>query len=225
MMAGEQGASAYQADREALVEAVRALFTNGVMSSTGHGDVSHRIDEEHMLLTVPGRLRTLQADDLAVVALDGQVVEGEIDSLKAEIADLHSEIYRLREDIRVIIHTHSPSVLAFAMANRVLPCRYEAMRFGQPSEVPVVPWARRGTPAWISGIVAVLADHPSTHALILGNHGVLVFGADLAATVTLSTVLEEAAAGELGADRLGGAVAIPLGAGAPASGGSHGAKP
>jgi L-fuculose-phosphate aldolase len=220
-----QGLSTHQEERAALVAAVRSLFVNGVMSSTGHGDVSQRINEDEMLLTVPGRLRELKADELALVRLDGRVVEGEIDPLKAEIATLHAEIYRLRPDIRVIIHTHSASVLAFALANRPLPCRYEAMRFGQPSEVPVVPWARRGTPGWIEGIVSGLAARPDTRALILGNHGVLVFGPDPAATVTLATVLEEAAAGELAADRLGGALAIPLGAETAAGGTGTAVRP
>lgn len=215
---GAQAFSTHQEERAALVAAVRSLFVNGVMSSTGHGDVSQRINDDEMLLTVPGRLRELTAGELALVRLDGQVIEGEIDSLKAEIATLHAEIYRLRPDIRVIIHTHSASVLAFALANRALPCRYEAMRFGQPSDVPVVPWARRGTPGWIDGIISGLRARPDTRALILGNHGVLVFGPDPAATVTLATVLEEAAAGELAADRLGGALAIPIGD--PAAGGA-----
>jgi len=197
--------------RSALIAAVELLFVQGVMSKTGHADVSYRFADDQMLLTSPGRLRGLEPDDLAVIARGGEVLEGAIDSFKEEIATLHWDIYRLREDIRAIIHTHSASVLAFAMANRGLPCRYESMRRSQPMEVPVVPWARRGTPEWASGIVSVLAQNPRTHALILGNHGVLVFGQDLPAAVALSTVLEEAAAGELAADRLGGAVTIAIG--------------
>ncbi|MHB8555370.1 MAG: class II aldolase/adducin family protein, partial [Candidatus Dormibacteria bacterium] len=47
---------------------------------------------------------------------------------------------------------------------------------------------------------------------LLGNHGVLVFGGSPQAAAALVTVLEEAAAAELGADTLGGAQEFPEGA-------------
>ena len=197
--------------REAVTDASATLFAHGVMSRTGHGDLSARAPGNHMMLTIPGRLRGLTPDGLAMVSLDGDVVvEGELDSLKMEIARLHAQIYRLRPDIGCIIHTHSANVLAFALANRPLPCNYEAMRFGQPTEVPVIGWRRRGTPEWIDTIVAGIDEHQGTNAVLQGNHGVLVFGPTPAQAVTLSTVLEEAAEAELRADRLGGAVPLQL---------------
>jgi len=197
--------------REAVTDASATLFAHGVMSRTGHGDLSARAPGGHMMLTVPGRLRGLTPDGLAMVSLDGEVVEGELDDLKMEIARLHAQIYRLRPDIGCIIHTHSANVLAFALANRPLPCNYEAMRFGQPTEVPVIGWRRRGTPEWIDTIIAGIDEHEGTNAVLQGNHGVLVFGPTPAQAVTLSTVLEEAAEAELRADRLGGAVPLQLG--------------
>jgi L-ribulose-5-phosphate 4-epimerase len=202
--------------REAVAGAAATLFAHGVMSRTGHGDLSARAPEDHLILTIPGRLRGLTPQELAMVSLDGEVVEGELDSLKMEIAELHARLYRLRPDIGCIIHTHSAYVLAFALANRPLPCNYEAMRFGQPAEVPVIPWRRRGTPEWIDTIVAGVQEHEGTNAVILGNHGSLVFGSTPAQTVTLSTVLEEAAEGEIHADRLGGAKPLQLGEPQPA---------
>jgi L-ribulose-5-phosphate 4-epimerase len=197
--------------REAVTDAAATLFAHGVMSRTGHGDLSARAPGDHMMLTIPGRLRGLTPEGLAMVSLDGDVVEGELDDLKMEIARLHAQIYRLRPDIGCIIHTHSANVLAFALANRPLPCNYEAMRFGQPTEVPVIGWRRRGTPEWIDTIVAGIERHEGTNAVLQGNHGVLVFGPTPAQAVTLSTVLEEAAEAELNADRLGGAVPLQLG--------------
>jgi L-ribulose-5-phosphate 4-epimerase len=207
--------------RTAVTGAVATLFAHGVMSRTGHGDLSARAPDDQLILTEPGRLRGLTPGQLAVVSLDGTVREGHIDALKAEIAELHARIYRLRPDIGCIIHTHSAHVLAFALAGRPLPCNYEAMRFSQPSPVPVVPWERRGTPAWIETILACLEEHPGTNAVLQGNHGVLVFGPGTAEAVTTATVLEEAAEAEIHADPLGGArplVLDPGGAAASASG-------
>ncbi|MHB1737896.1 MAG: class II aldolase/adducin family protein [Actinomycetes bacterium] len=197
----------------AVVQAAQSLFTNGVMSHTGHANLSARVDGQSMLLTVDGQVRDLSPNRLALVGLDGTVVEGDLDPSNAEIVSMHSEVYRVRPEVGGIIHTHSPHLLAFAMAGRELACRYEALlRFGQAESVPVVPWAPRGSERSVSGIIDVLGQHPGTQAVLLGNHGALVLGRDPLHAASLLTVLEEAAEAELAALPLGGAVDFPASA-------------
>lgn len=199
--------------RQGVVDAAKILFANGVMSHTGHANLSARVDPEQMLLTIDGQVRNLGVDGLALVGLDGTVREGQLDPTNAEIIRMHSEVYRARADVGSVIHTHSPNLLAFALANRPLPCRYEALlRFGQAVEVPVVPWAPRGTERSVTAIVDALATYPDTHAVLLGNHGVLVFGDSPKQAASLVTVLEEAAEAELSSSSLGGAQEFPHGA-------------
>lgn len=199
--------------RTAVVEAARTLFTNGVMSHSGHANLSARTGGDTIVLTTRGVVRDLTSGELAAVRLDGSVIEGKLDPDNAEIVAMHTEVYRARPGVGAIIHTHSPHLVAFAMANRPLPCRYEALlRFGQAQDVPVVPWAPRGSAKSVSGIVDVLAAHPGTGAVLLGNHGVLAFGPDPGGVAALVTVLEEAAESELAAGALGGAVDFPPGA-------------
>ncbi|MHB1787255.1 MAG: class II aldolase/adducin family protein [Acidimicrobiales bacterium] len=201
------------AARQAVVSAAQVMFANRVMSHTGHANLSGRVGADAMLLTMDGQVRDLTPDRLALVSLDGKVLEGELDPTNAEIIAMHSEVYRARPEVGGIIHTHSPHLLAFALANRALPCRYEALlRFGQATAVPVVQWAPRGSERSVGGIVDALAAHPLTQAVLLGNHGVLVFGASPAQAAQLVTVLEEAAEAELAAETLGGAVDFPAGA-------------
>jgi L-fuculose-phosphate aldolase len=171
------------------------------------------VDDETMLLTTQGQVRVLEPDRLALVGLDRTVLEGELDPTNAEIVAMHSEVYRVRPAVGGIIHTHSPHLLAFAMANRPLPCRYEALlRFGQAVEVPVAPWAPRGSKRSVGGILDALDEHPATQAVLLANHGVLVLGRRPNEAASLLTVLEEAAESELAAVTLGGAVDFPPGA-------------
>ncbi|MGC9155173.1 MAG: class II aldolase/adducin family protein [Ferrimicrobium sp.] len=195
---------------ESIVRAAKILFENGVMSHTGHANLSARLGDDSMLLTIDGQVRNLTADRVATVGLDGVVREGDLDPTNAEIIAMHSEIYKLRSDVGGIIHTHSPSLLAFAMANQALPCRYEALlRWGQSVDVPVAAWAPRGSDKSVSAIIDQAKAHPETKAVILGNHGVLVFASDPVATAQLLTVLEEAAEAELAAIELGGAQSLP----------------
>jgi L-ribulose-5-phosphate 4-epimerase len=199
--------------RTAVVAAVRTLFTNGVMSHSGHANLSARTGEDTIVVSNRGQVRDLTPGELAAVRLDGSVTEGKLDPVNAEIVSMHTEVYRARPDVGAIIHTHSPLLVAFAVANRPLPCRYEALlRFGQAQDVPVVPWAPRGSQKSVSGIVDALAAHPGTGAVLLGNHGVLAFGPDPGGAAALVTVLEEAAEAEVAAAALGGAVDFPPGA-------------
>ncbi len=197
----------------ALIQAAEGLFDSGVMSASGHANLSARVGREQMLITAQGGVRGLRASQLALVSLEGEVVRGSLEPTMREIVDMHTLVYRQRGSAGAVIHTHSPGLLAFAMANRELPCRYEALlRFGQAEPVPVVPWAPRGSSRSVEGIAEALARSAGTLAVLLGNHGVLVFGPDPGGARALLVVLEEAARGELAAAGLGGSREFPEGA-------------
>jgi L-fuculose-phosphate aldolase len=195
-----------------LVATVEELFRAGVMSHSGHANLSVRLDTGRMLLT-PGFVRDLRPQQLATVGLDGEVLEGELLSVSAEIITMHSLVYRARPQVGAVIHTHSPAATAFAVAHRPLPCRTEPMlRFGQAEEVPVVPWGPRGSDVSVRGIADVLESRPTTAAVLLANHGLLVFGPDPVAAGRLLVAIEESAEAEIAAVALGGAVDFPEGA-------------
>jgi len=192
--------------RAQMEQAGGVLERSGVMSHTGHINFSTRIDDRRMMLTSSGLIADLRADALAVVDLDGNVEEGDLNASTREIVGMHATVYRLRADVGAVLHTHSPHVTAFALANRPLPARYEALlRRGQDRVVPVAPWAPRGSQEFFDGIAGALAAGEGTMALLLGNHGVLAFGSSAITAVKLMIVLEEAAEAELRAAAIGGA--------------------
>jgi len=196
-----------------VVAAARHLFESGVMSHSGHGNLSARLDAERFALTTTGMVRGLRADQLATVNLDGEVLEGVLGLENAEIVGMHSVIYKARSDIGGIIHTHSPAATAFALANRELPCRAEPLlRFGQAQPVPVVAWGPRGSDVSVRGIASAFDEHPTTAAVLLANHGLLAFAPDPLAAAHLVVAIEEAAEAELAATAIGGAVDFPAGA-------------
>ncbi|WP_054811906.1 class II aldolase/adducin family protein [Nocardia arizonensis] len=194
---------------ERLVATARRLFESGVMSHSGHANLSARIDSERFLLT-PGFVRDLHADQVSVIGVDGRVIEGRLRSASAEIVNMHGVVYRARPEVGAVLHTHSPASTAFAVAHRPLPCRTEPMlRFGQAEEVPVVPWGPRGSDVSVRGVAEVLDNRPTTSAVLLANHGLLVFGPDLDGAAELLIAIEESAEAELAARALGGAVDFP----------------
>jgi L-ribulose-5-phosphate 4-epimerase len=206
--------SPYSELREQLVQAAHMLFQSGVMSHSGHGNMSVRLPQaEHMLLTSTGHIAHLTHEQLAVVTFDGKVVEGTLDPTTREIIAMHSSVYRVRKDVDAVIHTHSPHVTSFALAHESLPCVYEAfLRFGITEDIPLAEWAPRGSPESVSNIVRQLQLHPTVPAVLLANHGLLAFGHNPRSTAQLIIIMEEAAELTLRARALGGEKTFPAGA-------------
>src|SRR4029453_10546051 len=154
--------------------------------------------------------RALARKHGAVAPSAGEPVEGAIEPVAREIVGMHACVYRERDDVNAVIHTHSPRATSFALAHKPLPVVYEAfLRFGIVEEIPVAEWAPRGSPEAVANIVAQRRQHTTTPAVLLGNHGLLAFGHDALAAAQLIVIMEEAAALLLDADALGGAKPFP----------------
>jgi L-fuculose-phosphate aldolase len=89
---------------------------------------------------------------------------------------MHLLIYRLRPDVRGIVHAHPPTATGFAAAGLAL---------NQPLVCEVViglgsiPLAKYGTPGTPELTEALAPLVPSYDALLMSNHGVVAYGADL----------------------------------------------
>jgi L-fuculose-phosphate aldolase len=190
--------------RRAVVDVAMGLLHAGVLSHSGHADLSARVGPDVVLIATLSRARDLVPDDLAVVRLDGSVAEGDLGGMSTEVVAMHAEVYRARPQVGAVIHTHSPHLLAFALAGRPLPVRYEPLpRLGQAEEVPVAP------PVPVAACIELIKARPGTRAVLLGGHGVLAFGPDTETTVSLLVALEEAAEAELRTAVLGRLSALP----------------
>jgi len=117
-------------------------------------------------------------------------------------------MYADRPDVGCVVHTHSPYATAFAVANRRIDCWIEALAmFGLPDGVPVASYGPRGSEQAVANIRAAVL--PGVPAVLLANHGVLVFHRTPDLAVLVGGVVEEAAQAAINAAGLGGAVAIP----------------
>ena len=90
---------------------------------------------------------------------------------------LHRDIYAACPDAGAILHAHSPFATALACQRMgIPPFHYMIARFGG-SDVRCAPYATFGTQALSDAAVAALAERS---ACLLANHGMVVFGRDLA---------------------------------------------
>jgi L-ribulose-5-phosphate 4-epimerase len=106
-----------------------------------------------------------------------------------------------------VVHTHSPYATAYAVARRPIGCWVEALAmFGLAAGVPVAEYGPRGSEQAIAGIRAAVI--PGVPAVLLANHGVLVFHRSPELAITVGGVVEEAAQAGINAAALGGPVEI-----------------
>lgn len=120
--------------REQIATCTRLLVMTEVMDYSGH--VSARIPgTDRVLIQSRNTSRlALTADDLLVVDLDGNVLEGAAPA-PMETA-LHVSVYRARPDARAVCHGHPPFSTLFSVVDRpLLAVRNFAYRFA--NGVPV----------------------------------------------------------------------------------------
>src|SRR4051812_19263984 len=97
---------------EDLVAANRILADQGVVDGFGHVSVRHDRDANRYLLSRSLAPELVTAADIMELDLDSVPVDARGRGLYLE-RFIHGEIYKLRPDVKAIVHNHSPSVIPF----------------------------------------------------------------------------------------------------------------
>jgi L-ribulose-5-phosphate 4-epimerase len=194
---------------EQVVAAARSVVAGGAISANGHGNVSLRVPgADEMYFTSAPSLRGLDPSGVVRVALDGTLLEGNLPPIQGAVVAMHTAMYQDRPDVGCVVHTHSPFATAFAVARQPIDCWIEALAmFGLADGVPVAAYGPRGSEQAVANIRA--AVRPGVPAVLLANHGVLVFHRTPDLAVLVGGVVEEAAQAAINARAVGGPVAIP----------------
>ena len=192
-----------------VLEAAARVVAGGAISANGHGNVSLRVPgADEMYYTSAPSLKGLGPDGIARVALDGTLLEGNLPPIQGAVVAMHTAMYQDHLDVGCVVHTHSPYATAFAVANRSIDCWIEALAmFGLADGVPVAAYGPRGSEQAVANIRAAM--RPGVPAVLLANHGVLVFHRTPDLAVLVGGVVEEAAQAAINAQAIGGPVEIP----------------
>jgi L-fuculose-phosphate aldolase len=171
------------AAREAIVTTCLELSRAGLVVGTA-GNVSVR--EGDLVAVTPSGVRyaTLTPDLVGVHRLDGSPAEAPL-APTSELP-LHLAVYAARPEAGAIVHTHSPAATALsALVDEVPAVHYYTELFGGP--VRVARYATYGSEELARNVVHALRDRT---ACLMGNHGAVAFGSDLASAHEKSEYLE-----------------------------------
>jgi L-ribulose-5-phosphate 4-epimerase len=192
-----------------IVETAARLRGGGVVTPNGHGNISLRVPgAEEMYFTSAPSLNALGPEGIARVGLNGELLEGDLQPIQAAVVAMHTALYQDHADVGCVIHVHPRYATVFAVANREIKCWVEAMAmFGLADGVPVAGYGPRGSDEAVANIRA--AVRPGVPAVLLANHGLLVFHRTPDLAVLVADVIEEAARVALDAQAIGGPVEVP----------------
>ncbi len=131
---------------------------------------------------------TMTVEDIMVIKLDGEIVEGK--HRPSSEWNMHVEIYKAREDISSVVHTHSPYATSFAVSNEPIPVILIEMIPFLHGGVDIAKFGLPGTPSVGTEALKVLNGHKSC---LLQNHGVLTIGDNIAQAYVRALYVEDAA--------------------------------
>ena len=125
----------------------------------------------------------VRAEDIAVVALDGQLVEGPNEPT-SELA-LHLLLYE-RNNAGAVVHTHAPYATALScVVDEVPAVHYSMLMVG--GSLKVAPYATFGTEELAQNVERALAGRT---ACLMQNHGHVGYAHELAAAVESALLVE-----------------------------------
>jgi L-ribulose-5-phosphate 4-epimerase len=192
-----------------VLAAAAKVMASGVVTPNGHGNISLRVPgADEMYFTSAPSLNVVGSEGIARIGLDGELLEGSLPPIQAAVVAMHTALYRDRPDVGCVVHAHPPCATVFAVANQEIKCWVEAMAmFGLGDGVPVAAYGPRGSDQAVANIRA--AVRPGVPAVLLANHGLLVFHRSPELAALVADVIEEAARVALDAQAIGGPVEIP----------------
>ena len=159
------------------------------LAVAGGGNISAR--EGDMIYLSPSGFSLDEIDEEQWVGVElktGKVINS---GLKPTCeVNMHLICYRIREDIRAIVHTHPPYVIGVASAGVEIKPMFPDYVTYLGGEVPLLPYIIPAGNELAEAIGKVIGKY---NAISLKNHGALTVGSNLKEAFYRSVILEEAA--------------------------------
>ena len=164
-----------QSERRQIIEYGKLLIAEGLTKGTG-GNLSVWNSEQNLMAITPSGIPYVEITESQIVVMDvetGDIVDG--DAVPSSECDMHRIIYKYREDIQAIIHTHTTYAATVACLRQDLPALHYLVAYAG-IDVRCAEYATYGTVQLAKNAFEAMKDRK---ACLLANHGLLAGGTDL----------------------------------------------
>jgi len=177
----------YENLRKQVVDAGLKMFRKEMTHGTS-GNISCRVPEKEKMLITPSSIpyEEIKTKDIILVNFAGEAEEtGRNPSSETPF---HLSIYKNREDVGGIVHSHSVYALAVAASKKTVPVFLDEMFSDIGGELVVADYALPGSDELANNILEKLGDK---NALLLANHGAVCCGKNLEQAFHLAETVEK----------------------------------
>ncbi len=158
-----------------IVQTAKLLHQKNFLAA-GDGNLSYRIDQNHILITPKAKHKAfIKPNELAVINLSGKILKGQPSSEML----MHLEVYKSQPLAKAVIHAHPPHAIAWTIARpdlTELPKEPLSELILAVGSIPIVPFALPGTQDMATNLKPYIANN---RVMILARHGALSWGEDL----------------------------------------------
>jgi L-fuculose-phosphate aldolase len=177
----------YEDLRKQVVDAGLKMHRKGLTHGTS-GNISCRVPQKEKMLITPSNIsyEQIQEKDIMLVNFAGE--SEETGRNPSSETPFHLMIYKNREDIGGIVHSHSVYALAVATSRKTVPVFLDEMFSEIGGELEVSEYALPGSDELASNILTKLRDK---NALLLANHGTVCCGKDLEEAFWVAETVEK----------------------------------
>ncbi|WP_319526396.1 class II aldolase/adducin family protein [uncultured Desulfosarcina sp.] len=183
----------YLQPRKEVIECCQWLCRHGYFGTllSAGGNVSVRIPNEPVLVITPSGkpYMDLVPEEICVLDFDLNPIAGDL-APSIETA-MHVGIYRTREDVGAVVHTHQAHASIFALINQPIPALFDEVALSIGETVDVVPYALSGTPELVENVTRTVAN--GCNCFVMQNHGALNLGKNLEKAWKNAELLEKTA--------------------------------
>ena len=165
----------YEILRKQVVDTGILMFIKDLTHGTS-GNISCRIPGEEKILITPSSVPYLdiKVKDILLVDYNGESLEvGRNPSVETPF---HLAIYKIREDIGAIVHSHSIYALSVAASGKTVPVFLDEMFSNIGGDLEVTNYELPGSEELAETIASKIENK---NALLIANHGAVCCGKDL----------------------------------------------
>ena len=170
--------------REEIVYYMRRLYRQKLTTTSG-GNISAKTNK-YIYITPSGIDKArIQAKQIGKIKHTGELVQSDF-PLSME-TPMHTAIYQKREDVKAIVHAHSPYATAYTASSKKINAQLTSEGALVLGEIAWAPYALMGTQD-LADIVAEQAE--KSNLILMENHGVVALGKNLTEAFDRLEVLE-----------------------------------
>jgi L-fuculose-phosphate aldolase len=123
--------------------------------------------------------------DVVLVGMEGGPIEATRYKPSSELL-FHQALYRKREDIQAIVHTHSVYATTLASLGWEIPAFHYLVAYSG-RKVPLAAYATFGSEQLARNVAQAIGDN---NAVLMGSHGVVTVGPTLAKAFETAEIIE-----------------------------------